>query len=162
MHYLLLYEEKSREEVSGSPLAYISSGASPWPLENSSWVSSNESTISGAGRGAVVHSLSQSAAERTLWLYLGSYETFVRLLRRVSSVVGRVLTNPTERSQLVGLRYRPPGWILVTQDSLPRFGVVCPYQPQLYLGRAPYGVHLHSLLSYGLQRAPIGMPRCGG
>ena len=39
--------------------------------------------------GAAVHSLSPVAAERPHWLYMGSRETSVCRLRRISSVVGR-------------------------------------------------------------------------
>ena len=39
--------------------------------------------------GAAVHSASLAAAVRLKWLYLGSWETSVCRLRRISSVVGR-------------------------------------------------------------------------
>ena len=83
----LLYEEVSREGEYGALLAYIRSDVVPWPLENSSWISFNESSHSQIRRGAVVHYAPPSAMERTLWLYMGSCETYIRLMRRVSSFV---------------------------------------------------------------------------
>ncbi len=52
--------------------------------------------------GAAVHSASPAVAERPKWLYLGSRETSVCRLRRISSVVGRGANQSCGMLYLVG------------------------------------------------------------
>ena len=52
--------------------------------------------------GAAVHSASPAAAERPQRLYLGSMETSVCRLRRISSVVGRGVNQSCGMVSLVG------------------------------------------------------------
>ncbi len=68
----LLKDVGSGEGESGTPLAYIRSGAVPYPAACRAWVSSWERTQSGMRRGADVHSASLVSAERNPGLYLGS------------------------------------------------------------------------------------------
>jgi hypothetical protein len=61
----------------------------PCPASNNILVSARERTQSGMRLGTVVHSASPAAAERPQLLYMGSKETYVCRLRRISSGVGR-------------------------------------------------------------------------
>ena len=61
----------------------------PWPAENSSRVSSSGRTHSGMRRGADVHSKPPTAGESPPSIYMGSKETSLCILRRMSYVVGR-------------------------------------------------------------------------
>ena len=61
----------------------------PCPASNNIWVSECGRTQSGMRFGVAVHSSSPAVAERPKWLYLGSMDTSICRLRRISSVVGR-------------------------------------------------------------------------
>jgi hypothetical protein len=60
-------------------------------------------------RGLDVHYATPSAAEIPRWLYLGSCETSVCLLRRMSSVVGRGAGQIGRAAKSIGLRFSPYG-----------------------------------------------------
>ena len=89
VQFSLLKEFGFGEGESGTPLAKIKSRAVPCLAKKSSRVFSIGRTHLGIRRGAVVDSASPAAAERPRRLYMGSWETSVCLLRRMSSVVGK-------------------------------------------------------------------------
>ena len=79
VHRVLLNEVYFGEGASGTPLAYMRSGAVPWLAENSSRVSPRVLGSSGPDmrRGAVAHYLSPSAVKKPRRLYMGSCEKSV-------------------------------------------------------------------------------------
>ena len=66
------------------------------------YYSSRGRTQSGMRLGAAVHSSSPAAAERPQWLYMGSRETSVCRLRRISCVVGRGANQSSGMVSVVG------------------------------------------------------------
>ncbi len=96
----------------------------PWPLENSSWVSANESTHYSMRRRVVVHFESPPVAGKPHWMYIGSWETSVCLLRRVSSVVGRGANKSCEAAAVDGSTVSP-SWVDANDARVASEGCGC-------------------------------------
>jgi hypothetical protein len=61
-------------------------------------------------QGGDVHSKSPSASERPRWLYLGSYDKSVCLMRRMLSVVGRGASQLGGAATSIGFGFSP-SWV---------------------------------------------------